>query len=164
MNINCCEGKQLVYCPGSRTFNPTKLFPARKAFQRNLKYMSIPNLSTSQLNHLLSLTKERDLINQQIADLFGGTSTPSAAVTAPRASTAPRATAAKASPGGRRGGTLKDQIVALLQSEGTGGLSIGEVANRIGAKKSSVNFWFYTAGKKVKGLKKVSRGTFAYRG
>ncbi len=134
--------------------------------------MMTPNLSTPQLEKILALLKERDGIDQQIAILFGGSSAGAAA--APAASTPARrrgrppkssvSAPVKATSAKKSGGTLKDQIVALLQNEGPGGLSVGEVAERIGAKKSSVNFWFYTAGKKVKGLKKVARGTFAYKG
>jgi hypothetical protein len=61
-------------------------------------------------------------------------------------------------------GTLKAAILAVLQESGADGLSVGEVAERIGAKKNAVNVWFYTTGKEVEGLKKVGRGRFAHLG
>jgi len=61
-------------------------------------------------------------------------------------------------------GTLKPAILAALQGAPKSGLSLAEVAAKIGAKKNTVNVWFYTTGKKVKGLKKVSKGRFALRG
>jgi hypothetical protein len=38
----------------------------------------------------------------------------------------------------------------------------GAGCGKLGAKRSSVSVWFYTTGKKIKGIKKVGKARFAY--
>jgi hypothetical protein len=61
----------------------------------------------------------------------------------------------------RRGG-LKDRLLKLLGAVGKAGMTVKELAEKSGAKYSSVSVWFYTTGKKIKGIKKVGKAKFAY--
>ena len=42
-------------------------------------------------------------------------------------------------------------------------MKVKDLANSIGAKLGSVSVWFYTTGKKVKGIQKVGESKFSYR-
>jgi hypothetical protein len=57
---------------------------------------------------------------------------------------------------------LKEAILKKLQTVGPEGITVKDLAASIGAKLGSVSVWFYTTGKKVKGLRKVSKGRFRY--
>jgi hypothetical protein len=57
---------------------------------------------------------------------------------------------------------MKDGLLKALQAAGKEGLSVKELAASIKAKSASVSVWFYTTGKKVKGLKKLGAGRYAY--
>ena len=128
--------------------------------------MTTPSLTTSQLEQILELSKKKDSIaadlekiDQQIEAIYGRKTTDGSAPATAAKTRKPRAKRT-ASPGGG----LKEQILAVLQSAGEDGLSVKDIAAKIGAKRSSVNVWLYTTGKKVAGLKKVGRGRFALNG
>ena len=61
----------------------------------------------------------------------------------------------------RRRGGMKDAILKKLQAAGKAGLTVKELATGIGASLGSVRVWVYTAGKTVKGLKRIRPGRFA---
>jgi len=63
---------------------------------------------------------------------------------------------------GRRGKNLKDGLLKVLSAAGKSGLSVKELSAELKAKPQSIHAWFYTTGKKIKGIKKVGRGRFAY--
>jgi len=132
--------------------------------------MTTPNLSLAHLEHLLVLTKKKlalsldlEKIEQKIAGFFGSHE-PISKAKAPTRRGKPRKVSTGKSSKKTPRGTLKPNILAVLREAGKDGLSVAEVAEKIGAKKGSVNVWFYTTGKKVEGLKKVARGRFALKG
>jgi hypothetical protein len=57
---------------------------------------------------------------------------------------------------------LKTDLLARLQDAGKGGMTTQELAASLGAKPASVYAWFYTTGKRIKGIKKVGKAKFAY--
>jgi len=59
-------------------------------------------------------------------------------------------------------GALKEGIVGELQKAGEAGLSIPTIAGNLGVKETNVRAWFYATGKKIKNIKKVARGVFAW--
>jgi hypothetical protein len=63
---------------------------------------------------------------------------------------------------GRRRSSLKVSILKALGEAGKAGASVKELAASLKANPGSVSVWFYTTGKKVKGLKKISPGRYAY--
>ena len=135
--------------------------------------------TTAQLEQLLSLTKrkaalqaELEAIQRQIAAAFTGEKERPVVVEieettpkAPRKTRKPRAKkpgkAPESSPAS--GESTKDRVIAVLQSAGKDGMSVADVAEKLGVKKNTLNVWFYTTGKKVKEIKKVGRGRFAAR-
>ena len=59
-------------------------------------------------------------------------------------------------------GPLKDRIIQTLKAAGKNGVTIKDVAAKLGTSHGNVSYWFYTAGKGVKEIKKVARGKFSW--
>ncbi len=119
--------------------------------------MALSDLSSSQLRRLVKLVRLKETLqaklataNRQIDELEGGD-----------------AVSRRTSPKGKRRkrrGAMRDSLLELLKTAGKDGLSVNELAERLKAKPASVSVWFYTIGKKIKGLKKIGRGRYAYKG
>jgi len=92
--------------------------------------------------------------------LLGGTMPSSDPAAAP----APRKAGIK--PGGKRTakGVIGEFILKLLSKKGDEGAHVTEIAHALKRKPGHITTWFYTTGKKIKGIRKVSPNTFAYRG
>ncbi len=137
-------------------------------------------LTSSHLKLLLGLTKRKEAIaadlhklEAKIAGLFGihtGPAKSSSKAPAKRGRPAKKPKAAQKPKAAKKTrtrvarGTLKEKVLTVLKEAGAEGLGVGEVADKIGAKKAAVNVWFYTTGKKVAGLKKIAPGKFALKG
>jgi hypothetical protein len=65
-------------------------------------------------------------------------------------------------PKGRRGKRLKAPLIKLLKSAGSAGITVKELAAKLKVKPNNVFSWFYTTGKKVKGITKVGEAKYAY--
>jgi len=63
---------------------------------------------------------------------------------------------------GSKPGYLKAKVVEALKSAGAAGLTIKELAAKVGSKPNNLNSWFYTTGKKV--AKKLADGKYALSG
>ena len=120
--------------------------------------MSLSSLTSAQLHRLIELVKEKEAIQaklaqveRSLADLESGEVTKD---DAPAKRRGPRR--------GRRRAALKDGLLKALQAAGKEGLSVKELAAKLKAKPASVSVWFYTTGKKIKGIKKVGKARFAY--
>ena len=120
--------------------------------------MSLSSLTSAQLHQAIQLVKEKEAlqnklaqVEQSLADLESGEVTKDEA---PAKRRGPRR--------GRRRAALKDGLLKTLQAAGKDGLSVKELAASLKAKPASVSVWFYTTGKKIKGIKKVGKARFAY--
>ena len=63
----------------------------------------------------------------------------------------------------KRGG-LKDSVVALVKGTGQSGITVAEVAAKLGAKPRRIFDWFKSTGKGVKEIKKVGRARYGWLG
>jgi len=122
--------------------------------------MSLSSLTSAQLHRLIELVKEKEAIQAKLAQVERSlTDLESGEVTkdeSPAKRRGPRR--------GRRRGGLKDALLKKLQAAGKDGLTVKELAASLNAKPTSVSVWFYTTGKKIKGIKKVGKARFAYAG
>ena len=62
----------------------------------------------------------------------------------------------------RRGGKLKERLLKALEAAGKAGLTVKDLATNLKANPASVSVWFYTTGKKIKGIKKIGPAHYAY--
>jgi hypothetical protein len=119
--------------------------------------MSLSSLSSADLTRLIQLVKDKEAIQAKLAKV-------ERALDALQNGTEPKelATVKRGPRRRRRRAAMKDALLKALQAAGKGGLSVKELAVRIKAKPASVSVWFYTTGKKVKGLNKIGAGRYAY--
>ena len=61
----------------------------------------------------------------------------------------------------RRGG-LKERIIRALRAAEDNGLTVKDLAGKLRKSYGSINVWFHTTGKRVKEVKKVAPGKFAW--
>ena len=60
-----------------------------------------------------------------------------------------------------RGG-LKGRIIRALSSAGDKGVTVKDLARKLGKSYGNISVWFHTTGKGVKEIKKVAPGKFAW--
>lgn len=58
--------------------------------------------------------------------------------------------------------SLKDEVLQTLAAAGEKGLRIGDLAATVKRTPTHLSVWFSTVGRKVKGLKRVGYGQYAY--
>jgi hypothetical protein len=121
--------------------------------------MSLSSLSSTQLHRLIELVKEKESLQSKLAKVESAM-----AAFDGNGSTAKTA-------GNKRGprrklkrGALKDGVLGKLKEAGKEGLTVKELAASLNANHASLSVWFYTTGKKVKGIKKVGIARYAYTG
>jgi hypothetical protein len=120
--------------------------------------MALTDLTSAQLEQLVGLIREKEALQAKITELDlslqalerGEMKIGKPAVTKP----GPKS--------GRRRARLKDGLLAKLQPAGKEGMAVKDLAASLGVKPTSVSIWFYTTGKKIKGIKKVGRARFAF--
>lgn len=61
-------------------------------------------------------------------------------------------------------GQLKEGIINELSNAGKEGLTVKELAERLKTKPANIHAWFFTTGKRMKGIKKVGAGKYSLSG
>lgn len=69
-----------------------------------------------------------------------------------------------AKPGRQKRGGLKDSVVALVKANGQHGITVAEMAAKLGAKPRRLFDWFKSTGEGVKEIKKVGRARYGWVG
>lgn len=118
--------------------------------------MALSDLSSAQLSLLIQLIKQKEELQSRITEIDGQ-------LVALETGETERPKKARRRRRKVRGGKTSDLILAQLTKAGKAGSTVKELASATGAKGASIAVWLYTAGKKVKGLRKVARGRFAYK-
>ncbi len=116
--------------------------------------MSLSSLTSAQLHRLIELVKEKETIQAKLAQVERSLDALQSGATTKEKPLAKKR--------GRRRAKLKDALLKKLQAAGKEGLTVKELAASLNAKPTSVSVWFYTTGKKIKGIKKVGTARFAY--
>lgn len=118
--------------------------------------MNLNTLSSRQFNLIVKLLKKRTQIVAQVENIerkleaLGGIPTNS-----PTAKLAKTKAAKKQS--------LKEVVLQVLSQAPAKGFSVPEIAKATGRPQGSLSVWFYTAAKKIKGVKRVAPGRFIYK-
>lgn len=117
--------------------------------------MALSSLSSEQLHRLIKLIEEKERLQAQIAKIDRAlhefdVRSPAATLNGSKRSSR------------KRRGALKTALLSKLEPAGKSGMTTNELASSLGAKPASIYAWFYTTGKKIKGIKKVGKAKFAY--
>ena len=129
--------------------------------------MSLSNLSSAQLAHLISLVKEKevlqgklDSVNAELLALESGKPTPKKRGRKPGRPPGSGLKAAAGKPS-KRGKRLKEPLLKALKAAGSSGITVKELSTKLKVKPGNIFSWFYTTGKKIKGISKVGEAKYA---
>jgi hypothetical protein len=130
--------------------------------------MALFNLSSAQLAHLIGLAKEKeslqaklDHIKAELESLVTGKAVPKKRGRKPGRPAGVKTKVAKARKS-KRGKRLKEPLLKALSAAGASGVTVKELAAKLKVKPGNIFSWFYTTGKKIKGINKVGEAKYAY--
>jgi len=132
--------------------------------------MALINLSSAQLAQLISLVKEKEVLQAKLEKIDAALSALENGHSAPkkrgRKPGRPPGSIAKVVAGksGKKTKRLKSAILKALSSAGSSGVTVKELSNKLKVKPGNIFSWFYTTGKKISGIKKVGEAKYAYAG
>lgn len=130
--------------------------------------MSLSNLSSAQLAHLISLVKEKEFLQSKLEKVDAALKALETGKPAPkkrgRKPGRPPLSGLKVKTGKRsRGKRLKAPMLKALTAAGSSGITVKELAAKLKVKPGNVFSWFYTTGKKIKGISKIGEAKYAYK-
>jgi hypothetical protein len=120
--------------------------------------MKLTQLTSAHLHELAKLVEEKEELLKKIQSIdrrieaLGATPRPVARRGRPRG-TRTRA---------NRPGQLREKVLQELEHAGPSGLTVRELAERLGLKLNNLYSWFYSTGRKIAQLRKVEDGRWAY--
>jgi DNA invertase Pin-like site-specific DNA recombinase len=121
--------------------------------------MNLSQLTSSQLKQLAKLAEAREAllaraakIDRQLAAFEGGQAKP-ASKPAPKRPAKKRA----------KHGQVKNAILNLLKQSGKKGITVKEIAGKLGVGVSRIHTWFYNARKSLKQIKKLGPGKYRWQ-
>ena len=131
--------------------------------------MAFSNLSSAQVAHLISLVKEKetlqaklDHVKAELEALESGKAEPKKRGRKPGRPPGSKAKVAVGAPKkAKRGKRLKEPLLKALKSAGSSGITVKELAAKLKVKPGNIFSWFYTTGKKIKGISKVGEAKYA---
>lgn len=132
--------------------------------------MKISQLTSAQLGELSKLVAlkeklqaELQAVEAKLENLGGGAIGKGSARRGRPPGKVTKAPGAKRGPKkGSKPGYLKAKVVEALKVAGATGLTIKDLAAKVGSKPNNLNSWFYTTGKKV--AKKLADGKYVLSG
>ena len=121
--------------------------------------MNLLQLTSSELKQLANLIEAKETllakvvkIDRQLAAFEGGQAKP-ASKPAPKRPAKKRA----------KHGQVKNAILNLLKQSGKKGITVKEIAGKLGVGVNRIHTWFYHARKSLKQIKKVGPGKYCWQ-
>jgi hypothetical protein len=130
--------------------------------------MSLANLTSSQLGQLVELIQQKEKFQKELANVDAALQSLETGVPVPgkrgRKPGRPSGAVTLESPlkTRKRGKRLKVDLLKILDAAGAEGVTVKELAAQLKVKPDNVFSWFYTTGKKIKGIKKVGEAKYCY--
>ena len=132
--------------------------------------MNLTKFNSNTLREMLVLSERKEALIaelQKIEDqllsqlgLFSKTITQPVSINGKQA---PKKTSLKASKSSKKGSkrpSLKKAILATLTEVGSSGITVADLAKKVGAKNSSIHSWFYNNMEKLSEIERVGPGHF----
>ena len=116
--------------------------------------MSLAELDSSQLEKIIALLREKEAATarlQKVEHLLRGFEG-GAGASVPMMRLGRRS----------RRSSRKNGILRALKAAGSYGLTVRQIAEKIGSSYASVSVWFSSMGREVSGIKKVAPATYRY--
>ena len=132
--------------------------------------MSLSTLSSAQLARLIGLVKEKETLQAKLESIDAELTALESGKAAPkkrgRKPGRPPGSVSKVVVGrkGRKSKRLKEPLLKALSAAGSSGIKVKDLATALKVKPGNIFSWFYTTGKKIKGIKKVGEAKYAYAG
>jgi hypothetical protein len=130
--------------------------------------MSLSNLSSAQLARLIGLVKEKEALQAKLesidAELTALESGKGGGKKRGRKPGRPPGSGVKVARKARKTKRLKEPLLKALSAAGASGVKVKDLAAQLKVKPGNIFSWFYTTGKKIKGIKKVGEARYAYSG
>lgn len=128
--------------------------------------MNLSHITSQSLRRVLSLTERKDElislvaeIESEIAKTLTGIVVPVAAIAKAPSKVALKRQVKRTRRAGRTSGGLKTAILGILESAGTEGVRVKDIAAKLGKSSGNVSVWFSTTGKDI--TTKLSNGLYA---
>ncbi|CAF0696080.1 hypothetical protein [Candidatus Methylacidithermus pantelleriae] len=120
--------------------------------------MKLTQLTSAHLQELAKLVEEKEELLKKIQNIDRRIEA---------LGSGPRVTARRGRPRGtrvrmNRPGQLRDKVLSELEQAGPSGLTVRELAEKLGMKLNNLYSWFYSTGRKIAHLKKIEDGKWAY--
>jgi len=128
--------------------------------------MSLSTLSSAALARLIGLIKEKEALHAKLVRIDAELT----ALESGKAAPAKRGRKPGRPPGSGKGRKvrktkrLKEPLLKALSAAGASGIKVKDLATQLKVKPGNIFSWFYTTGKKIKGIKKVGEARYAYNG
>ncbi len=132
--------------------------------------MNLTQLTSADLKQIVKLLEQRETLQSRVAKIDAQLAAYEGAETARavkgKIARMPRRPA-RAKPAGAKRvkrGALKAAIIELLRAAGKSGLTVKELAGKLGLGYNRVLAWFYKTGANIKEIKRVGPGKYAWIG
>jgi hypothetical protein len=129
--------------------------------------MAFSNLSSAQLGKLIGLIKKKESLQTKLARIDEALQHLESGAVVPKRRGRKPGPVAKAKPAakkgraGKRGKRLKEPLLKALKAAGSSGITVKELAAKLKVKPGNVFSWFYTTGKKIKGISKIGEARYS---
>jgi len=140
--------------------------------------MEFSNLSSAQVALLIRLIKRKESLQSKLDKVTASLQAIGSGKAPARRGRKPGRPPKKRGPGrppkaavgrpkggkGKRGKRLKEPLLKVLKAAGPAGSTVKDLAAKLKVKPNNIFSWFYTTGKKIKGISKVGEARYAYAG
>jgi hypothetical protein len=132
--------------------------------------MNLTQLTSADLKQIVKLLEQRETLQGQVAQIdaelaaYEGGEPAKAVECKPGRKPAPQVRAKPSKAKRAKRGALKAGIVELLRGAGKGGITVKDLAAKLGLGYSRVFAWFYKTGANIKEIKKAGPGKYAWVG
>ena len=132
--------------------------------------MSLNTLTAADLKRIISLVERKETLQAQVAKIdaelaaYEGAEPAQATTGKPGRKAGLRAQPKAPRAKGVKRGAVTEKIVEMIKSAGKSGVTVKELAAKLGVNYNRVFTWFYSTGKKIKDIKKVGPGKYQWVG